>query len=535
MASQKDVQDLLRLLTSGRNKLPMLAAMGRIKALQGAGFRSIETVASADLGALSKAIGDDKAAKQLQTAAKNNGKDASKKRVASEGLSAPDAKRKKSVYELDGEPQTPQAIEAGLALPQPSADEEEIAKTTIYTNRAPLVLSFAVSLLKFTMPEQPISSRLSLAQALVSANSHSKAASLGIATAASAEREGWGNGQPTVKIMGRDIHVLKRGGYDWGASDTKLEEEKSAGQDAVGTSLAVDNAATDTHVSVDPESSAPTNGQNWINMNESKWAVSQSVTLKKSTFVARAIGINSSAQARSHISELLSHNPELRDASHNITAWRVQTATGAILEDCADDGENGGGHHVLSLLQSTHLTGVLVVLTRWYGGIMLGTDRWRLMTDVCRDALSQRLRIAGTLGNEALWGLDLEVMKAHNAPLTGGVTSGMPIHRPEAARAYIMKAFASTPSTTSPTATTTRKKVTGAALEREREHNLGLLLAALDLLYASWVEHISRDDLDRRAWSWYVQVRPEVESGPAGWGSKGPVRLLDILNLRRRG
>jgi hypothetical protein len=34
MASQKDVQDLLRLLTTGRNKLPMMAAMGRVKALQ---------------------------------------------------------------------------------------------------------------------------------------------------------------------------------------------------------------------------------------------------------------------------------------------------------------------------------------------------------------------------------------------------------------------------------------------------------------------------------------------------------------------
>jgi len=39
MASQKDVQDLLRLLTAGRNKLSMMAAMGRVKSLQGAGLR----------------------------------------------------------------------------------------------------------------------------------------------------------------------------------------------------------------------------------------------------------------------------------------------------------------------------------------------------------------------------------------------------------------------------------------------------------------------------------------------------------------
>jgi hypothetical protein len=39
MASQKDIQDLLRLLTTGRNKLPMMAAMGRVKALQTANLR----------------------------------------------------------------------------------------------------------------------------------------------------------------------------------------------------------------------------------------------------------------------------------------------------------------------------------------------------------------------------------------------------------------------------------------------------------------------------------------------------------------
>jgi hypothetical protein len=38
MASKTDVHDLLRLLTTGRNKLPMMAAMGRVKALQEAGL-----------------------------------------------------------------------------------------------------------------------------------------------------------------------------------------------------------------------------------------------------------------------------------------------------------------------------------------------------------------------------------------------------------------------------------------------------------------------------------------------------------------
>lgn len=39
MASQEDLRDLLRLMTTGRNKLPMLTAMGRAKALQAVGIR----------------------------------------------------------------------------------------------------------------------------------------------------------------------------------------------------------------------------------------------------------------------------------------------------------------------------------------------------------------------------------------------------------------------------------------------------------------------------------------------------------------
>jgi hypothetical protein len=80
-----------------------------------------------------------------------------------------------------------------------------------------------------------------------------------------------------------------------------------------------------------------------------------------------------------------------------------------------------------------------------------------------------------------------------------------------------------------------KKKKSAAALDAEKEKNLGLLLGALDMLFGSWAEHISRDELDRRAWGWYVQVRPDVDSGVAGWGGKGEVKLADIVKLRRKG
>lgn len=349
-------------------------------------------------------------------------------------------------------------------------------------------------------------------------NSRSKAQSLGIEKGRSAEELGWGQGQPKVRVMGREISVLKRGGYEWRESkveervkDINREENSAAGAGEDKTNL----------MSGETPKASDTN----------EWTVSASVTSKKSTFIARAITVTSPSQARSEIQKLLAANPDLRDASHNITAWRVSGDHG-IIEDCKDDGESGGGRHILGLLQSSDIVGVLLVVTRWYGGIMLGVDRWRIMSQVSRDALSQRLKVTGIIGGEALWGLDLEAMKSTDAPVTGGTAGGMPIHKPEGARSYILKAFASHSLAGDEKA---KKKKTGVALEREKEENLGLLLGALDMLFASWVEHISQDDLDKRAWGWYVQVRPEVEGGVAGWGGKGDVKLVDILNLRRKG
>jgi hypothetical protein len=460
----------------------------------------------------------------LKMACKDSTDPSSKKRAAPGSRPGPETKRKKSAYELDDEPQTLQALEASLALPDPFTDEGEIFKTVVLTNRAPLVLAFAVSLLKYTMPEQPLSSRLSLAQAVVSANSRSKAVSIGIESGPSAEQDGWGQGQPKVRIMGREVHVLKRGGYDW-----KGPGEAKGGDDAGNK----DDARTDSGSgpSQNPGSSSAGAEHLATTVYNPQWAMSEKVTLKNSTFVARCIGIESPAHARRLLRELLDDNAELQNASHNVTAWRVQKGDHGIGEECNDDGETGGGHYVLQILQSMDLVGVMVVLTRWYGGTMLGPDRWKLMSQVCRDALSQRLRVSSLTGQEALWGLDLEAMRSSNAPPVmggGGTAGGMPIHRPESARAYIAKAF---PSATLSTA----KKTAAAALEREKERNLGLLLGALDILFASWAAHVGRDELDRRAWLWYIQVRPEVEAGVAGWGGKGEVRLEEILNLQRKG
>lgn len=158
------------------------------------------------------------------------------------------------------------------------------------------------------------------------------------------------------------------------------------------------------------------------------------------------------------------------------------------------------------------------------------------------------------MGGEAVWGLDLEAMKnkagavgpASHRSYKAGVV-GMPIHRPEAAKLYLYKSFATriessqregeieTPNAQNATVPkATPKKKTIKAMELEKEENVARLLGAIRMLYESWVDHLSGPDLDRRAWNWYVAVRPEVESGPSGWGAKGQLKLSDILALRRK-
>ena len=352
---------------------------------------SADSLAKADIKVVEGIFTEEKHAKQVLSAAKR----VSKKRAAGDTGSSSPVKRKKA--SIDAEIMSPASFEASLALPSSNAEEEELCATTLYTNRAPLVLAFAVVLLQYTMTSQPLSSRLSLAQAVVSANSRSKAISLGIERGKNAEDEGWGQGQPTVKVMGRVIRVMKRWGY---------------------------------------------------NANE-------------------------------------------ENRASNSTTF--------------DDDDNFKSKDRVEDSQAT----------------VKGNE-----TEA--DQVSEE--------SPALWGLDLEALRAANGPsVLGKDTSKPPIYTPQSAHAYILKSFASAPSSATANPDASRKKPSAAAIAASKGKNLGLLLRALNLLYSSWAQVLTTDELDRRAWSFYVNVRPEVENGVAGWGGKGEVKLAQILAMRRKG
>jgi hypothetical protein len=221
--SATEIQALLRFLSQDA-KVPLAIAIGKVKVLQQAGLATTEAIAKVKIDEVQKIFEDEKLSKQVLAAAKR----INKKRAA--GDDTPSSPRKKrndgSMFSLQKE-LTPAELEASLKLPNSDASAADLADVVVFTNRAPLVLAFIVVLLKYTMPEQPLSSRLSLAQTYVSVTSRARAVSLGIENGQSAEESGMGLGQATVKIMGKELRVLKRWGYDWRDESVETKAEPS--------------------------------------------------------------------------------------------------------------------------------------------------------------------------------------------------------------------------------------------------------------------------------------------------------------------
>jgi uncharacterized YigZ family protein len=99
-------------------------------------------------------------------------------------------------------------------------------------------------------------------------------------------------------------------------------------------------------------------------------AFSAELEIKKSRFLAELIRVSSQEEARS---VLKSQKEKYTDASHVVHAF-VIGPTGGIL-GCSDDGEPSGtaGRPVLDVLKGSGITDVILTVTRWFGGTLLGT------------------------------------------------------------------------------------------------------------------------------------------------------------------
>ncbi|KAJ6107512.1 hypothetical protein N7523_008835 [Penicillium sp. IBT 18751x] len=128
------------------------------------------------------------------------------------------------------------------------------------------------------------------------------------------------------------------------------------------------------------------------------WILSDVITEKKSTFLARAVQVTSLAQAQAFLDHLTTTDKKVAVATHNISAWRIKQkkdgghisdpdAAETVVQDYDDDGETAAGGRLLHVMQLMDVWNVLVVVSRWFGGIHLGPARFRLINDAGRDAL----------------------------------------------------------------------------------------------------------------------------------------------------
>ncbi|GLI69689.1 hypothetical protein VaNZ11_014377 [Volvox africanus] len=120
---------------------------------------------------------------------------------------------------------------------------------------------------------------------------------------------------------------------------------------------------------------------------------------KKSTFQAHVAPVRSFEEVAAVMDALLSVS-KIRDATHNIMAYRIRSegaggCGGSFLQDYDDDGENAAGGRLLHLLQAADVRNVVVVVSRWFGGILLGPSRFTAINNTARVLLEQMGLVSG--------------------------------------------------------------------------------------------------------------------------------------------
>lgn len=128
---------------------------------------------------------------------------------------------------------------------------------------------------------------------------------------------------------------------------------------------------------------------------------------KKSRFIASLFYIESAEQANIIIKEV---KKKYFDARHNCIAYRV-IDNEILVEKSSDDGEPSGtaGAPMLNILQKNGLVNVLVIVTRYFGGILLGTGGLvRAYSTSLQNAIEKSNIIQKCLGEE------LEILLDYN-------------------------------------------------------------------------------------------------------------------------
>ena len=114
------------------------------------------------------------------------------------------------------------------------------------------------------------------------------------------------------------------------------------------------------------------------------------LTEKKSRFQGHIARI-SNLEDVSEVMDTLLMNNKIRNATHNIMAYRIQHMEpgGVLQQDFDDDGEQAAGGRLLHMLQAMDLKNIIVVVSRWFGGVLLGPPRFSFINNAARAAIEE--------------------------------------------------------------------------------------------------------------------------------------------------
>ena len=116
------------------------------------------------------------------------------------------------------------------------------------------------------------------------------------------------------------------------------------------------------------------------------WVSAEPFTDRRSTFQGHCCyPVHSEEEVRRFVYEI-KQNSKIASATHNILAYRLSFGNSSH-QDHDSDGESAAGGRLQHLLHMTGATDVAVMVTRWYGGIQLGADRFKHINNAARMAL----------------------------------------------------------------------------------------------------------------------------------------------------
>lgn len=121
---------------------------------------------------------------------------------------------------------------------------------------------------------------------------------------------------------------------------------------------------------------------------------------KKSRFIANLFYVETPQEAENKIKQI---KKKYYDAKHNCFAYITLNENG-IQKKCSDDGEPSGtaGAPMLEILEKQSIYNVVVIVTRYFGGILLGTGGLvRAYSDSLKEAIKKSTLVEQEPGYEA--------------------------------------------------------------------------------------------------------------------------------------